>query len=388
MGEAVVSGALAQMVGAMIVVGGIESLQSKSSFKVCMERSADTILHEFAASMLMLTLFSVVLAFFFPFGDAVVWPMHAVCVFIFDFLTPGACANPAFTVGLYVFGKISAYTAFAKFLGQLWASRIAFTLMGVIPFAKDMLARRYDGRAAACPALSSLVLCTLHPVLTSSPPIYPSCTRSAARAPVTTLPLLEACVAEGALTALFAGSAFLISNRVRSSYAQSGIVAAVLRMCCVLGGDHTGASMNPLWAQCWLLHFVQGDPFQSKQWDYVLIYLLSPVVGASLAAAAVTSVNAAFPVAEDAASAGSMMPVAAASAALKDKKAKATPAKAVGKAKGEAKAREGEEVEEEEAEAPAKPRTPQAKAKEAEAALVEGSAEQQEKKVVRRRRKQ
>lgn len=210
-------------------------------------------------------------------------------------------------------------------------------------------------------------------------------------APVTTLPLLEACVAEGALTALFAGAAFFISNRVRSSYAQSGIVAAVLRMCCVLGGDHTGACMNPLWALCWLLHFAQGDPFQSTQWDYVLIYLLSPVVGASLAAAAVTSVNAAFPVTEDAVSAGSMMPVAAASAsaALKEKKGKVTPAKAEaegkGKGKSKAKAREGEEVEEEKA--LAKPRTPQTKTKEAVAALVEGSAEQQEEKGVRRRRK-
>lgn len=204
-------------------------------------------------------------------------------------------------------------------------------------------------------------------------------------APVTTLPLLEACVAEGALTALFAGAAYFISNRVRSSYAQSGIVAAVLRMCCVLGGDHTGACMNPLWALCWLLHFAQGDPLQSKQWDYVLIYLLSPVVGASLAAAAVTSVNAAFPVAEDVVSAGSMMPVAAASTALKEKKGKVTPAKAETEAEGKAKAREGEEVVEEKA--LAKPRTPRAKAKEAVAALVEGSAEQQEEKVVRRRRK-
>jgi hypothetical protein len=164
------------MVGAMIFVSGIESLQNKSSFKVCMERSADTILHEFAASMLMLTLFSVVLAFFFPFGDAVVWPMHAVCVFIFDFLTPGACANPAFTVGLYVFGKINAYTAFAKFMGQLWASRIAFTLMVFIPFVKDMLARRYDC-CLPCPVQSSPMHATPRPNLFSShiPLLHPQC---------------------------------------------------------------------------------------------------------------------------------------------------------------------------------------------------------------------
>ena len=135
-------GIFIQTIGVMVALGGIESMQNKRSFKVCLERSADTILHEFSATMLMITLFVIILAYFFRFGDIVVWIMHAVCVFIFDILTPGACANPAFTVGLYVFGKVNAYTAMAKFQGQFLASRIAFTLMDAIPFSRALLSRR------------------------------------------------------------------------------------------------------------------------------------------------------------------------------------------------------------------------------------------------------
>jgi hypothetical protein len=120
----------------------------------------------------MLTLFIVVLAYFFPFGDAAVWPMHAVCVFIFDILTPGACANPAFTVGLYVCGKFDAYTVMSKFMGQFWALHIAFTLMGAIPFSAAMLARRYDGRPAACPACPTRTV--------PSPNLFSSCPAAAA----------------------------------------------------------------------------------------------------------------------------------------------------------------------------------------------------------------
>jgi len=221
--------------------------------------------------MLMLTLFVILLAFFYPLGDVALWPMHAAFVFVFDYLTPGACANPAFTAGLYVFGKVDAWTAIAKFLGQFWASQICFSIMAVLPFASEMLAR------------------------------------SASGSPSTVLPLHEACLAEAAFMALFAGCAYFISNRFSSAFTCSAIMAAVLRLIIQLGGPLTGACINPLAAICWLTHHLEGE-MQAHHWEFVLVYVLSPFAGASVAAAAVTAVNAAFPV-DAGGAAGSMLPV-------------------------------------------------------------------------------
>ena len=298
---------------------------SKKSIRECLARSADTVLHEFAASMLMLALFVVLLAYFFPFGDVALWPMHAAFVFVFDYLTPGACANPAFTAGLYVFGKVDAWTAIAKFLGQYWAGKIAFAIMGVLPFASDMLSR------------------------------------SAAVSPSTSLPLLEACLVEAALTALLAGAAFFISNRFSSAFACSVVVAVVLRLVIQVGGPLTGACINPLAALCWLAHHLDGD-MQAQHWEFVLVYVVSPMAGASVAAAAVTVVNEVFPA--GAGAAGSMLPAAVSKAPTR-----------AGKASEESSA--GEEV-------PAKP----GKMRAAKVAKKEQVEEQEEKPAVRRRRRQ
>lgn len=194
---------------------------------------------------------------FFPIGFYLgntyfAWFIHFVSVILFDIVTLGAGVNPSICIGLYMQGIVSLSVATASIVGQIVGGCIAFDLLKLtIP------ATYFD------------------------PLVGPS----------THLSVNEASVYEAAFTMAFMIIVLTVIDNVKSIWVARVIYAVSLRTVINAGAASTGACMNPMISIGWLAH-VNGNAAgntasdnslkwgSKQQHDYIIVYVLAPVVGA------------------------------------------------------------------------------------------------------------
>lgn len=258
------------------IVGGCCALQRHDRSK--MESMVKEFLKEFLASCCLFVIFYIGCTYIAvsSLPSSLNWVYHAACVLALDWMSGGACMNPAVSTGLWVNGTFDTIQLILHLTAQVFAGQYGFYLLkAVTSVVSEGLFDSIQG-----PNYSGLVNGKAIPLLNMS------------LSGLIHNDMITAFIVELICMFILCFVIYYIEGRVQSALTKVAIVALTLRFNMFFTEDLTGANMNPMVAYSWLFHLSEGTNSilgAYYQKEYIMVYLVAPVIGGAIAALLVTA---------------------------------------------------------------------------------------------------